>query len=183
MFRGKHRCFPSDEATDPCVYQPQAQQQGLTSAARRAQKGAAGLNRTFHPPVLLWAKQSGSVKKGSCPHKTCVRQLLPCTGVANYLWSFGGCFSLWAIPVAGRTRPLSGAGGKAADVEVCSCFCRLGSWYTQAAGTRLLLECSLLRLLEDVSCFTSNWWSQWLVKDRELSTVDIPEKLLVYWTL
>lgn len=81
MFRGKHRCFPSDEATDPCVHQPQAQQQGLTSAGRRAQKVAAGLNRTFHPPILLLAKQSGSVKKGSCPHKTCVRQLLPCTNL------------------------------------------------------------------------------------------------------
>ena len=41
----------------------------------------------------------------------------------------------------------------------------------------------LSKAFERCFCFTSNWSSQSLIKDGELSTVETPDKFLVYWTL
>lgn len=54
------------------------------------------------------AKQSSSVKKGSCPYKTCVRQLLRCTGVASCFLKLWQTFLFWAVEVPGpRSYPIA----------------------------------------------------------------------------
>lgn len=111
--------------------------------------------------------RAAQLRRAHAPCKTCVRQLPPCTGVANYFWSFGGCFHFGqslsqVIPSRPPRAELVRAGGKVADAAVCSSFCRLVSWYAQAAEMHLLFEHSLVRLLKTVSAsLATNWVSRW----------------------
>lgn len=67
-------------------------------------------------------------------------------------------------------------------------------WFPAAASAGLTVLCpscrdesavraQLSKAFERYFCFTSNCLSQWLIRHRELSTVETPDKLLVYWTL
>lgn len=156
----------------------------------REQEGAVEFNPTFHAPFLQGAKQSSSVKNGTCPYKTCVRQLLPCTDVGSYFLKLWQMVLLWAVEVPGprlysiALQELSWSGWR----EGCRCSSLqqlLQTWQLVCPGCRdtSAVWAQLSKAFERCFCFTGNWLSQSLLKDGELSTVETPDELLVYWTL